>query len=217
MTIAIEEPMIDQSLPKILDRVRELFYRYGVRSVSMEDICRDAGISKKRLYNLVSGKHELVEKLLERERQSFEEIFSNHNFDGVNAIDILLIVSHDLGERFRDVSPSMTFDLKKYYPEIYHLHINERIEFIYGKIQINLQKGIAQGIYRDDLSIELVARLYIRRLIDLHNPEFFPAEKFSFQTLFDVMFDNFIRGIANPQGIEYYEKRKKKLNLKKYQ
>ena len=207
---------MEYSLNDILERVRELFYRYGVRSVSIDDICRDLGISKKKLYLHVSSKNQLVEKLLERERQNFEIIFTNHNFEGVNAIDILLTVSRDLGERFRDVSPSMTFDLKKYYPDIYHHHIDERIEFIYNKIQINLQKGINQGMYRDDLSIELVARLYIRRLIDLHNPEFFPADKFSFQTLFDVMFDNFIRGIANQQGIDYYEKQKKKLNLKKY-
>lgn len=207
---------MDDKLIDILERVRELFYRYGVRSVSMDDICRDLGLSKKKLYQFVNSKTALVAKLLELERQNFEVIFETHNFEGVNAIDILLIVSRDLGNRFRDISPSMTFDLKKYYPDIYHKHVDERIEFIYNKIQINLQKGISQGMYRDDLSIELVARLYIRRLIDLHNPEFFPAEKFSFQTLFDVMFDNFIRGIANPNGIDYYEKQKKKLNLKKY-
>ncbi|MCX6276880.1 MAG: TetR family transcriptional regulator [Bacteroidetes bacterium] len=207
---------MDDKLIDILERVREMFYRYGVRSVSMDDICRDLGLSKKKLYQLVNSKTRLVEKLLELERQNFEIIFETHNFEGVNAIDILLIVSRNLGERFRDVSPSMTFDLKKYYPEIYHKHVDDRIEFIYNKIQINLQKGISQGMYRDDLSIELVARLYIRRLIDLHNPEFFPADKFSFQTLFDVMFDNFIRGIANPNGIDYYEKQKKKLNLKQY-
>ncbi|MEI6435546.1 MAG: TetR family transcriptional regulator [Bacteroidota bacterium] len=207
---------MDGKLIDILERVREMFYRYGVRSVSMDDICRDLGLSKKKLYQQVNSKTMLVEKLLELERQNFEIIFETHNFEGVNAIDILLIVSRNLGERFRDVSPSMTFDLKKYYPEIYHKHVDERIEFIYNKIQINLRKGISQGIYRDDLSIELVARLYIRRLIDLHNPEFFPADKFSFQTLFDVMFDNFIRGIANPDGIDYYDKQKKKLNLKQY-
>jgi AcrR family transcriptional regulator len=207
---------MDDKLIEILEKVREQFYRYGVRSVSMDDICRDLGLSKKKLYQFVHSKTELVEKLLELERENFEVIFETHNFDGVNAIDILLIVSRDLGDRFRDISPSMTFDLKKYYPEIYHKHVDERIEFIYNKIQINLQKGISQGMYRDDLSIELVARLYIRRLIDLHNPEFFPADKFSFQTLFDVMFDNFIRGIANQNGIDYYKKQKKKLNLKKY-
>jgi TetR/AcrR family transcriptional regulator, cholesterol catabolism regulator len=207
---------MDKVLVDILERVRELFYKYGVRSVSMEDICRDLGISKKKLYHYVQSKTELVSRLLELERHYFEEIFDYHNFEGVNAIDILLIVSRDLDERFRDISPSMTFDLKKYYPDIYHRHVDERIEFIYNKIQINLRKGISQGMYRDDLSIELVARLYIRKLIDLHNPEFFPAEKFSFQTLFDVMFDTFIRGIANPEGIDYYEKQKRKVNFKKF-
>jgi len=207
---------MDNTLTDVLERVRELFFKYGVRSVSMDDICRDLGISKKKLYQLFSSKNELVEKLLELERQNFEIIFDTYNFEGVNAIDILLTVSKEVGERFRDVSPSMTFDLKKYYPDIYHQHIEERIDFIFKKIQINLEKGVNQGVYRDDLSIELVARLYIRRLIDLHNPEFFPADKFSFQTLFEAMFDNFIRGIANPKGIEYYEKQKRKVNFNKF-
>ncbi len=179
----------------------------------MDDLCRDINVSKKKLYQYFSSKNELVEKLLELERQNFEIIFDNYNFEGVNAIDILLIVSKELGERFRDVSPSMTFDLKKYYPDVYRNHIDERIEFIFTKIKINLEKGINQGVYRDDLSTELLARLYIRRLIDLHNPEFFPADKFSFQTLFDVMFENFIRGIANEAGIRYYEQQKQKVNF----
>ena len=207
---------MDSTLTDILERVRELFFKYGVRSVSMDDICRDVGISKKKLYQLFSSKNELVEKLLELERENFEIIFDTYDFEGVNAIDILLTVSKEVGERFRDVSPSMTFDLVKYYPDIYHKHIDERVNFIFKKIQINLEKGINQGVYRDDLSVELVARLYIRRLIDLHNPEFFPADKFSFHTLFDAMFDNFIRGIANPKGIEYYEKQKRKVNFNKF-
>jgi AcrR family transcriptional regulator len=205
----MEQPVID-----ILERVRELFFKYGVRSVSMDDICRDISISRKKLYQYFSSKTELVEKLLELERQNFENIFDRNNFEGINAIDILLTVSMEVGERFRDVVPSMTFDLKKYYPEIYRKHVDERINFIFKKIQINLEKGINQGIYRTDLSIELVARLYIRRLIDLHNPEFFPAEKFSFQTLFDAMFDNFIRGIANEKGISYYEKQMNQVKFK---
>ena len=204
---------MDNTLIDVLERVRELFFKYGVRSVSMEDICRDIGISKKKLYQLFSSKNELVEKLLLLERENFEIIFDTYNFEGVNAIDILLTVSKEVGDRFRDVSPSMTFDLKKYYPDIYHNHIEERIGFIFKKIQINLEKGINQGVYRDDLSVELISRLYIRRLIDLHNPEFFPADKFSFQTIFEAMFDNFIRGIGNPKGIEYYEKQKKKVKF----
>ena len=204
---------MEQSVIDILDRVRELFYKFGVRSVSMDDITHDLGISRKRLYTVFKNKTEMVEKLLDLERENFEIIFSTNNFEGVNAIDILLTVSKEMSENFTDISPSITFDLKKYYPEIYHKHVEERIEFIFGKIRINLEKGINQGVYRDDLSVELLARLYIRRLIDLHDPEIFPAEKFSFQTLFDVMFDNFIRGITNEKGIAYYEEQKRKVNF----
>lgn len=207
---------MEENFTEILVQVRELFFKYGVRSVSMDDISRDLGISKKKLYQHFKTKSDLVEKLLFLERKNFEVIFDTHNFEGVNAIDILLTVSKELGDKFRDVSPSMTYDMKKYYPAIYLHHLEERIEFIFGKIKINLEKGINQGMYRNDLSIELIARLYIRRLMDLHDPEVFPADKFSFQTLFDVMFDNFIRGIANQDGIDYYEKQKRKLNFNKF-
>jgi len=205
---------MEQSIVEILERVRDLFFKYGVRSMSMDDICHEIGISRKKLHNHFLSKNDLVEKLLDLEREHFEIIFNTDRFDGdVNAIDILLMVSKEVSNKFTDISPSMTFDLKKYYPDIYHKHVEDRIEFVFEKIRINLVKGINQGVYRDDLTVELVSRLYIRRLMDLHNPEFFPPEKFSFQTLFDVMFDNFIRGIANEKGIEYYEKQKKKISF----
>jgi len=205
---------MDDSLIEILVRVRELFFKFGVRSVSMEDISRDLGVSKKKLYQLVRSKKELVSRLLELERRNFEIIFEKYNFDGVNSIDVLLTVSKEISDRFWDVSPSMTFDMKKYYPEIYNQHIETRVEFIFAQIQLNIKKGIRDGMYRDDLSTELIARLYIRRLIDIHNPEYFP-EKFSFKTLFDTMFDNFIRGIATEGGINYYEQQKGKVKFKK--
>jgi AcrR family transcriptional regulator len=205
---------MEQFKVEILDRVRDLFFKYGVRSMSMDDICKEIGISRKKIYSIFTSKNDLVEKLLELERGNFEIIFDTDRFDGeVNAIDILLMVSKEVSNKFTDVSPSMTFDLKKYYPDIYHRHIEERIEFIFDKIKINLEKGIKQGVYRDDLSVELISRLYIRRLMDLHDPEIFPVEKFSFQTIFDVMFENFIRGIANEKGIEYYEYQKKKISF----
>jgi len=198
----------------ILEKIRQLFFNQGVRSVSMDDISRELGLSRKQLNNYFSNKKDLVRQLLDMEREQFEIIFDTDRFDGdVNAIDILLMVSKELDDKFTEVSPSMTYDMKKYYPDIYNKHVEERIESINEKIRINLEKGIKQGMYRNDLSVELVSRLYIRRLMDLHDPEIFPADKFSFQTLFEVMFDHFIRGIANEKGIFHYEKQKNKISL----
>jgi TetR/AcrR family transcriptional regulator, cholesterol catabolism regulator len=156
----------------------------------------------------------LVEKVLAFERESFQDIFDTYNFEGVNAIDILLTVSREVSKRFKDVSPALTFNLKSTYPKLYQYHIDTRMTYIFNKIKINIIKGIGQGIYRDDLSVELLARLYISRLIDLHNPDFFPPEQYSFEILFDAMFDHFIRGIVNEEGMRYYEKSSKRLKFK---
>lgn len=191
----------------ILLKVRDLSIKNGVSILSFEHICKSLSIDIVELKRFAPTEQILVEKLLEFERETFSSIFDKYNFEGVNAIDILLTVSSEVSHRFNEITPSVTLELQTMYPEVYQKHIELRIDFIFEKIKINIQKGIAQGMYRDDLSIELLSRLYISRLIDLHNAVFFPPEKFSFKLLFEVMFENFIRGIATEEGLKYYSKR----------
>ena len=198
---------MDKRLQQILEKARDLSFTYGIRRMSLEEIRIKLAISSLEFKNHFKNKSDFVTKLLEFERERFKSIFDDYNFEGINAIDILLTVGKEVALRFKDVNPSLTYELNKYYPEIYLLHFEARQNFIFEKIKINLAKGISQGIYRKDLSIELVARLYMSRLIDMHNPEFFPPEKFSYENLFDFMFDNLIRGIANTKGLEYYEEK----------
>jgi AcrR family transcriptional regulator len=194
----------------IIEKFRDYLYNENGRAiVSLDEISAYIGVPKETILSYVSNEAELVEKVLEFERQRFEEIFSIYTFDGVNAIEVLLIVSKEVANKFVDISPSVTFVLKKDFPEIYHQHFIQRRDFIYEKMQLNLSKGIRQGMYRDDLSVELIARLYMSRLSDLHNPDFFPAEEFSSETIFNVMFENFIRGIAKPEGLAYFENKMK--------
>jgi TetR/AcrR family transcriptional regulator, cholesterol catabolism regulator len=204
---------MDDQLQDIMIRVRELALKHGIRDVSLSQISRQLDIPAGKMSKYFKDETDLVEKVLEFERDSFRTIFDEFNFEGVNAIDILLTVSKEIATRFTSLTPSISVELKKYYPEIYQRHFELRIEFIFGKIKINIEKGIRQGMYRDDLSIELIARLYISRLIDLHNPDFFPPDKFSFATLFEVMFENFIHGICNEDGIKYYKKQKRSMKF----
>jgi hypothetical protein len=198
---------------KIIEKIRAYPFEQGIGQLTIAELSEKINVPESKVRKYVKDEAELVRKVLEFERESFKVIFDVHNFEGVNAIDILLTVSKEMAMKFRNLSPALTFDLKKYYPSIYQEHINERIEFIFNKIQINLEKGIRQGIYRDDLSIELISRLYISRLIDIHDPNFFPPEKYSFEMLFNVMFDSFVRSIAKPEGLAYYEKKKKEFKI----
>ena len=200
---------MDGKIRQILSGVRDIAFRNGVKNLDFEHLAEELGIDVAVLQSSFSDEAHFIELLLEYERDSFKTIFDDFNFEETNAIEILLIVSEAVNTRFPDLSPSVTFDLRQSYPDIYQSHIEQRIDFIYNKMKINIEKGIRQGVYREDVSIELLARLYISRLIDLHNFDFFPPERFSFKLLYEVMFDNFIRGIANEKGLKYYKKRRK--------
>lgn len=204
---------MDEHLLKLLKKIRYAAQDKLLVDFSFTEIQEKTGIKKTELKKLVKSKEELVEKLLEIERQKFQEIFQVHDFEGVNAIDILLTVSKELAKNFLLISPAITIHLKEKYPRIYQAHFDKRLEFIFEKIQINITKGINQGMYREDLSIELLARLYLSRLIDIHNPDLFPPEKFSFEMLFEVMFEDLVRSIANPEGIAYFEEKIKSVKF----
>jgi len=204
---------MDERLLEILKKIRYSARKKELVDFSFTEIEEKTGIKKDELKQLVKSKEELVEKLLEIERQKFEEIFQVHDFEGWNAIDILLTVSKELAKNFLLISPAITIHLKEKYPKIYQSHFDKRLEFIFGKIQINITKGINGGMYREDLSIELLARLYLSRLIDIHNPNLFPPEKFSFEMLFEVMFEDLVRSIAKPEGIAYFEEKIKSVKF----
>lgn len=204
---------MDDQLKQILSSIRIMALEDGIDSISVKTICDKLNICEDTLFKYVKDENDLVTKVLEFERRSFSEIFDEFDFDGMNAIDILMIVSKQMAAKYYDLTPTISVLLKEKYPDIYQVHFQKRMDFIFMKIQINLQKGISQGMYRDDLSIELVARLYMSRLVDIHNEEIFPSDQFSFSTIFEVMFENFVRSIATPEGLKYFAKKKRNLKL----
>jgi hypothetical protein len=203
---------MDKAFIQIIEKVRKFLLQEGMGDLSLEKL-ESAGISKDEISKYVNSKEELVEKVLEFERTSFVKIFLEYNFEGQNAIDILFIVSQEINDRFEDVSPAVTMDLEKHFPEIYKKHMDQRMNFIFDKIQINVEKGISQGMYREDLNPEIVGRMYLSRLEDMHNPELYPPERFKFGTIYDTMIDSFVKSIATDDGLSYYRHRKQLLSV----
>ncbi len=199
-----------KELGLFLDSIRTLANEKGIGAVTLKNLYNNPDFSNDLLSRHFDNDEVLVKCILESERNKFEVIFIDHDFDGYyDAIDILFTVSKEMAGKFFNLSPSVTHEYKELYPEIYEDHLKKRVDFIYGKIQVNLQKGIREELYRDDVSIELVARRYISRLLDLHDPENFPPEEFSFSTLFMQMFDSFVLSIATEKGAKHYHKKRK--------
>jgi AcrR family transcriptional regulator len=197
----------------IADRARDVFMKYGIRSVSMDDICRELGMSKKTLYQYFGNKSDLVNRILQQSFDDFEVHISAIGKEGHNAIDDLLEMSRVIDEHMQEVSLAISFDLQKYYPEIHREYLGKKRDFASRYFRENIEKGIKEGFYRPDLNIDLIAKLYIQKIEDLHDPNFYKSDEISYSELFHVMFENHIRGIANENGIRYYEERKKTLKL----
>jgi len=204
---------MEKKLIDILTKIRVILIKDGVAHLNIKNISEKLGISIDELNAYFKDNHDLISKLLAFERRGFKVIFDEYDFEGVNAIDIMMTVSKELAQKYDYITPSYSTEIKEHYPDIYEEHFEKRREFIFEKIQINLRKGISQGWYRSDLSIELISRLYMSRLMDMHNPDFFPPDKFSFETLFELMFDNLIRSIATEEGLKYYKKKVKKMKF----
>ncbi len=203
-----------KELSLLIDSIRTLANDKGIEAITLKKLRKNAKFSNDLLTKHFVNDEVLVKYILESERNKFEVIFIDHDFDGYfDAIDILFTVSKEMAGKFYNLSPSITHSYKIKFPETYDDHLSKRIDFIYGKIQVNIQKGIQEGLYRDDVSIELVARRYISRLLDLHDPENFPPEDFSFTTLFMQMFDSFILSIATKKGIKSYNEKRKTIKL----
>lgn len=198
----------------LLGRIRQIALDTGVERVTVDRLCLKLGISKDTLFTYFQDEKDLMAKVLEYEREQFALLLSEANFEGKNAIDVLLTVSVDMANKFDLISPRVTSGLSKYYPKIYEEHIDERMKYIFDKIKLNLMQGIDEGVYRSDLHPELISRLYISRLVDVMNPELFPRSEFSFDVVFNQMIEIFLRGITTDKGLDYFMKKRHIVKLK---
>ncbi len=203
---------MDTKKDKDLARIRRFICKYGLENASIEEAEKE-GIDVQKILLEYGSLSNLVTEILAHERASFEQIFAETDFDGMNAIDILLFVSQEINKRFHYLSPATTLGLKKQFPKIYEKHIEQRLIYIYDKIKINIEKGIQQKVYKEDISVEMMARLYVSKLNEMHNPEIYPASEFTFATVFSRLINSFVYDNATEEGIKYYKQRKQLYNV----
>ncbi len=193
-------PMNEQEL---IEKASQVFMRLGIKSITMDDMARQLGVSKKTIYKYVKDKNELVERTLalhgQHEHGQIEEICEK----GYNAIDEIFEISKFVSEMLSNVHPSVHFDLEKYYPEAWAKTMRERQQYVFECVNGNLEKGGKDGLYRSNLNPEIIARIYIAKLDVLFDGEIFPAQKFNFAEVYLEFFRYHIRGIASEKGLNY--------------
>jgi AcrR family transcriptional regulator len=202
---------MNEELKNILLKVRELYMKYGIKSITMDDVARELAISKKTLYQYVVDKDDLVGKFIDNEIAIRREEICKCFRIGYNAIEELFEISSFMNKLMRNQNSATDYDLKKYYPAHYHKTLTARREGIYNYILANLKKGIKEGLYRKEMDKEVIAKLYLWRTENIHFDELFTVEEFTSVKLFFELLNYHVRGIATEKGIIVLENKIKEV------
>lgn len=185
---------------RIMQAAVELFMRNGIRSVSMDDIAARLGMSKKTLYKWFDNKDQIVlatmQQHLLQEESNCEVVFTT----GANALEENYNLMQWHKTMLAGINPSIFHELQKYYPEAWALFEQHKNTFILRKIIDNLNRGIAEGVFRTDLDVEVLARLRLAEIQLMFDPHVFSPKHFDLQRLHTVTIEHFLYGICTLQG-----------------
>ncbi|MFZ4399247.1 MAG: TetR/AcrR family transcriptional regulator [Bacteroidales bacterium] len=189
----------------IIEKVGELFKKYGIKSVSMDDIAQQLSISKKTLYQYFKDKADLVTKVVNSHNCEKDQKFLDIENSNMNAIDALIEVSKHVIEMLKSINPPILYDLRKYYPELTKELIINRKEHVFKNIKNNLLKGISEGLYREDINSDVISAIYIKRMDDIIFEDEMHQLNLPQHELFTQLFVYHIRGIVSNKGLKYFE------------
>lgn len=193
---------------RILEKAHELFMRYGVRSVSMDDIAAQLGMSKKTLYQYYTDKEELVDAVL----SSFLENNRKQCLDGrqkaENAIHEVFQAFDMMEEMFNNMNPSMVFELEKYHTSVYKKIQHHKYVFLYQVLKQNLERGIKEELYRPEINVDILTRFRIESMMLAFNSEVFPTNRTHLISIQEEILEHFLFGIATVKGQKLIQKYK---------
>lgn len=206
---------MNEELKQIIEKVRVLYFKYGIKSVTMDDVARELGMSKKTLYQHVCDKNDLVQKVvtyvMERDHGEFDNIFENNK----NAIEELIEMTLYINKVMRNHNPSTFYDLKKYYPELHKTMMSQRRDKMYQHTLNNLKKGKEQGIYRAEIKEDIIAKYTTILTFQTFENDTLDMNEFTSPDFFNEVFSYHIRGIANAKGLEILEHNMNKITENK--
>jgi TetR/AcrR family transcriptional regulator, cholesterol catabolism regulator len=206
---------METNVENIIKTVSELYQKYGIRSVTMDDVARKLGISKKTLYQIVPDKSNLVKKVMLSHLEKMQQQVKDIEQKKLNAIEHSLEVNKLINKIITHHNPAMEYDLKKYYPSILNTLVEKRRETMYESIVKNMKKGIKEGLFRKDLKVEIITKLQILRSDANIDCEFYDLSKnYKAHEIFNEIYIYHLRGICNKKGLDFLEKKLEELKLK---
>lgn len=185
---------------KILKSSLNLFFKYGIKHVTMDDIAKELGMSKKTIYQFYKEKDDLVNQLCDIELKDQEVHFGEMNAIAKDPIHEIMMISKRMREMMQNINPIFFIDLQKFYPVAFGRFQQFRTDCALKYILINIKRGIEMGVYRADLDMDFVANYRLAQIDMLMFGNSFSYEKISFTKTHELMLDLFVYGICTVKG-----------------
>ena len=164
---------------RIKEKARELFMQYGLRSVSMDDIAGSLGMSKKTIYQHYADKDELIVAVISEELQRNQAVCERDRKSADNAVHEIFLAMDMVVELFSTMNRSLLYDMQKYHPNAFVKFQQHKNDFLYNIIRDNLERGIREGFYREDLNLDIMAKYRVESIMLPFNPDFHNRLKYN--------------------------------------
>lgn len=191
---------------QIIEKASDLFIRYGFKSVTMDDVARELGISKKTLYRFFDNKLTLILRCVGFLMEEEKAFVLEQNSKGVDAIEEMLGIAKHVNQMLKKMNPAAIYDLQKYYTDAWQMLERYIHEFIFFHIKSNLEKGMKTGIYRADIRADIIAKLFIGKSQLILNSDLFPYAEYKTSELHTAHVIYHIHGVASEKGLEILQK-----------
>jgi AcrR family transcriptional regulator len=185
---------------RILIASEELFMRYGFKSITMDEISRHLGVSKKTLYQYFEDKDDIVCQCIENHLNCEKGDYSKILEYAENPIHELLMEIQQFKMLTNTLHPSALFELRKYHPKAWQIFQEHKENWIIKSVTDNLKKGIAMGLYRAEIEPEVLARLRVEEVYIGFDPNIFPNGSFQLKTIQLQFIEHFLYGILTDAG-----------------
>lgn len=187
---------------KILHKATDMFLNLGFKSVTMDDLANEMGMSKKTIYTHFKNKNVLVESSTDLLFCNICDGIDHIREDENNPIEELYNIKHFVMKHLKDEKSSPQFQLQKYYPAIYSEMKMKQYDYMQDCVKTNLNRGLALDLYRKNLDVEFASRIYFLGIIGIKDNDMFPVDQFPMTTLMEKYLEYHLRGIVTEKGLK---------------
>ena len=198
---------------EIKDRIKqkadELYRRYGVRSVTMDEIASQLGVSKKTIYQCFSDKNELVDEVIVDMLEFNKTCCRQSRSQAQNAVHEVYLGMESLQEMLENMNPSILFDIERGHPRTFKKFIEYKYNFLFDLIKKNIERGKQEELYREEINADLISKIRLETIMLAFNEELFPKNKYPLLFVQLQLIEYFLFGIATPKGYKLITKYQK--------